>query len=98
MGENITTVDIDLLALSTGTRLQFGDNATVEITGLRNPCSQLDGLIPGLIEAVLDRDDSGELIRKAGVMSVVIEGGAVRTGGLISIELSAGEQSPLLAV
>lgn len=98
MGENITTVDIDLLALPTGTRLQFGDSAIVELTGLRNPCSQLDGLMPGLMEAVLDRDDAGELVRKAGVMSVVLEGGIVRPGDLISIELPAGEQRPLLAV
>ena len=98
MGENITTGDIDLLALPTGTRLQFGDSATIELTGLRNPCSQLDGLIPGLMEAVLDRDKAGELIRKAGVMSVVLKGGTVRTGDRISIELPAGEQRPLLAV
>lgn len=98
MGENITTVDIDLLALLTGTRLHIGDDAVVEITGLRNPCSQLDGLIPGLMAAVLDRDDAGELIRKAGVMSVVLEGGVVRPGDLISIELPAGEKHPLLAV
>jgi MOSC domain-containing protein YiiM len=98
MGENITTVGIDLLALPTGTRLQFGDSAIVEMTGLRNPCSQLDGLIPGLMEAVLDRDDAGELIRKAGVMSVVLEGGIVRPGDLISIEMPVGEQRPLLAV
>ena len=98
MGENITTVDLDLLALLTGTRLHIGDDVVVEITGLRNPCSQLDGLIPGLMEAVLDRDDAGELIRKAGVMSVVLEGGVVRPGDLISIELPAGEQRPLVAV
>ena len=98
MGENITTVDIDLLGLPTGTRLQFGDSVTIELTGLRNPCSQLDGLIPGLMEAVLDRNDAGELIRKAGVMSVVLAGGTVRPGDIISIELPAGEQLPLLAV
>lgn len=98
MGENITTIDIDLLALPTGTRLRFGNNAIVELTGLRNPCSQIDGLIPGLMKAVLDRDDSGELIRKAGVMSVVLEGGVVRPGDIISVEIPTGEQLPLLAV
>lgn len=98
MGENITTVEIDLLALPTGTRLQMGDNATVEITGLRNPCTQLDGLISGLMDAVLDRDDAGELVRKAGVMSVVFKGGIVRSGDDISVELPTGEQLPLVAV
>ena len=98
MGENITTVGIDLLALPTGTRLQMGDNATVEITGLRNPCTQLDGLISGLMDAVLDRDDAGELVRKAGVMSVVFKGGIVRSGDDISVELPTGEQLPLVAV
>ena len=98
MGENITTIGIDLLSLPTGIRLQFGDSAIVEMTGLRNPCSQLDGLIPGLMEAVLDRNDAGELVRKAGVMSVVLKGGIVRPGDLISIEFPQGERRLLLAV
>ncbi len=75
MGENVSTVDIDLLSLPKGTLLKIGADAVVEITGLRNPCAQLDGLIPGLMKAVLDRDANGELIRKAGVMSAVISGG-----------------------
>src|SRR5690348_494581 len=72
MGENITTQGIDLLGLPTGTRLHLGDEAVIEVTGLRNPCTQLDGLQPGLMKAVLDRDEEGNLIRKAGVMAVVI--------------------------
>ena len=75
MGENVSTVGIDLLSLPKGTLLRIGADAVVEITGLRNPCAQLDGLIPGLMKAVLDRDANGELIRKAGVMSAVISGG-----------------------
>jgi MOSC domain-containing protein YiiM len=86
MGENITTRDLDLLALPVGTRLRIGPEAILEITGLRNPCLQLDGLEPGLMKAVLDHAD-GKLIRKAGIMGVVIAGGLVQTGDEILIEL-----------
>lgn len=86
MGENITTQGVDLLGLSTGTRLRLGADAVVEVTGLRNPCHQLDGLRPGLMKAVLDRDEDGNLIRKAGVMSVVVTGGEVRAGDPIEVE------------
>ncbi|MBW2385867.1 MAG: MOSC domain-containing protein [Deltaproteobacteria bacterium] len=68
MGENITTANVDLLALSTGTHLHLGESAVVEVTGLRNPCNQLDGLQEGLMAATLDRDEEGELIRRAGIM------------------------------
>jgi MOSC domain-containing protein YiiM len=85
MGENITTRGVDLLGLSAGTRLRLGDDAVIEITGLRNPCHQLNGLIPGLMEAVLDRASDGSLIRMAGVMAVVISGGIVTAGDKITI-------------
>lgn len=87
MGENITTEGIDLLGLPTGTRLQLGDRAIVEVTGLRNPCAQLDGIQPGLMAAVLDRDEQGNLIRKAGVMAVVVAGGPVRPEDPIVIQV-----------
>ncbi len=87
MGENITTRGIELLELPRGTRLALGDAAVIEITGLRNPCRQLDGLHPGLMAAVLERDPDGGLVRKAGVMSVVVSGGEVKPGDAISIEL-----------
>jgi MOSC domain-containing protein YiiM len=87
MGENITTRGIDLLSLPTGALLRLGDSAVVEVTGLRNPCVQLDGIQTGLMAATLGRDARGKLIRKAGVMSVVITGGDVRTGDLIHVEL-----------
>ena len=98
VGENVTTAEIDLLALPTGARLHIGEHAVVEVTGLRNPCAQLDGLIPGLMKAVLDRDDAGELVRKAGVMSIVITGGKIASGDEILIEMPAGERSPLIPV
>jgi MOSC domain-containing protein YiiM len=87
MGENVTTLGIDLLALPTGTRLRLGEQAVVELTGLRNPCVQLDGIQPGLMQATLARDSHGNLIRKAGVMSVVVQGGNVRPGDEVEVEL-----------
>ena len=85
MGENITTQGIDLLALPENTTLVFGSAATIKITGLRNPCAQLDGIKPGLMKAVLDTDEEGNLIRKAGVMATVIAGGVINVGDPISI-------------
>lgn len=86
IGENITTAGIDLLALPVGTRLVMG-TAAVEITGLRNPCHQLDDHKSGLTHAVLDKDAAGNLIRKAGIMGIVLEGGTVQSGDAIRIEL-----------
>jgi hypothetical protein len=87
MGENVTTRGIDLLALPRGARLRLGADAEIEITGLRNPCVQLDGLRPGLMAATLGRDAGGEVVRKAGVMAIVLAGGIVRTGDAIAITL-----------
>lgn len=87
MGENVTTRGVDLLGLPRGARLHLGGGAVVEITGLRNPCAQLDGLQPGLMAAVLGRDGHGNLVRKAGVMGVVISGGEVRSGDAVRVEL-----------
>jgi len=89
VGENITTSGIDLLGLPSGAVLHVGDSAVVEITGLRNPCSQLDGFQKGLTAAVLDRDGAGNLIRKAGIMGIVREGGDVRPGDPIRVKLPA---------
>lgn len=86
MGENVTTRGVDLLGLPQGARLRLGESAVVEITGLRNPCYQLDGLQPGLMEAVLERDPARGLVRKAGVMGIVIAGGDVGTGDKIRVE------------
>ncbi|AMM26889.1 MOSC domain-containing protein [Variovorax sp. PAMC 28711] len=90
LGENITTRGIDLLGLPTGTRLTFGATAVVELTGLRNPCSQIDRFQRGLMAATLAQDADGKLVRKAGVMSVVLVGGDVMAGDPIGIELPAG--------
>jgi len=98
IGENVITRGIDLLGLPTGTRLRLGREAVVEITGLRNPCRQLDAFQPGLMAAVLGRDAGGRLVRKSGVMAIVISGGDVQEGDVIVIELPAGEPQPLLPV
>ncbi len=95
MGENVTTRGVDLLGLPRGTRLRLGDEAVVEVTGLRNPCKQLDGFRPGLMQAVLDRDEHGNLVRKAGVMGVILAGGEVRPGDRIRVELPSEPHRPL---
>jgi hypothetical protein len=98
MGENVTTRGVDLLALPTGARLRLGDDAIVEITGLRNPCIQLNKVKPGLMDAVLDRDERGNLIRKAGIMGIVVAGGTVRPGDPIVVELPPEAHEPLKPV
>ncbi len=95
MGENITTQGIDLLGLPTGTRLHIGSEAVVEITGLRNPCAQLEQLQTGLMAAVLGRDEQGNLIRKAGVMAIVLVGGLICPGDAITTELPPTPHCPL---
>ena len=98
LGENVTTRGIDLLGLPTGTRLQLGDAAVIELTGLRNPCVQLDRFSPGLMAAVLDRAEDGALIRKAGVMSVVLADGEVRPGDRVVVTLPDRPHRPLIPV
>lgn len=87
VGENVTTQGVDLLNLPRGTKLAIGAKAVIEITGLRNPCNQLNGIARGLMEAVLDRDEEGELMRLCGVMGVVKSGGTVRAGDVITLDL-----------
>ena len=98
MGENVTTRGVDLLGLPTGARLHLGESAVVEVTGLRNPCAQLDGLQPGLMAATLDRDEQGNLVRKAGIMGVVLAGGEVRAGDAIRVELPSEPHQALQPV
>jgi hypothetical protein len=98
LGENVTTEGVDLLSLPTGTRLHLGESAVVEITGLRNPCIQIDTFQKGLMAATLDRDAQGNLVRKAGIMSIVISDGEVRPGDAIRVELPAEPHLPLQPV
>ena len=98
LGENVTTSGIDLLALPAGTRLHLGASAVVELTGLRNPCVQIDNFQQGLMAATLDGDANGNLVRKAGVMSIVISEGDVRPGDAIRVEMPAEPHRPLQPV
>ncbi len=95
MGENITTRGIDLLGLPVGTLLRLGAEAVVEVTGLRNPCVQLDAFRPGLMAAVLGRDAAARLVRKAGIMGVVRGEGVVRPGDVVAVELPPPPHRPL---
>jgi len=98
MGENITTAGIDLLGLPTGARLRLGGEAIVEVTGLRNPCAQLEKIQPGLLAAVLDHDENGNLVRKAGIMGIVVNGGVVNVGDEIVVQLPTAPHQPLAPV
>jgi MOSC domain len=95
LGENITTRGLDLLTLPQGTVLRLGPQAVIQITGLRNPCNQINDFRPGLLNAVLDRDEQGNLVRKAGIMGVVVNGGPVKPGDTIEVELPNKPHLPL---
>jgi MOSC domain len=98
LGENISTRGIDLLALPEGTELHVGATAVLRLTGLRNPCAQIDRFQRGLMAAVLGRAADGALIRKAGVMSVVLVDGRVRPGDALKLVLPPGAQRALRPV
>lgn len=98
MGENVTTRGIDLLALPTGARLRLGADAVIALTGLRNPCVQLERLHKGLMAATIGREPSGSLVRKAGVMAIVETDGEVFPGDPIEVELPVRERRPLAPV
>ncbi|MEV6265033.1 MOSC domain-containing protein [Streptomyces sp. NPDC051784] len=95
LGENITTTGVDLLSLPTGTLLRLGNDAVVEVTGLRNPCLQIDNFRHGLLKEVVGRGPGGAVVRKAGIMGVVLTGGRVRPGDVIEVRLPAEPYRPL---
>ena len=98
LGENVTTHGVDLLALPLDTVLKIGPDALIRLTGLRNPCYQIDDFQQGLLKQVLVREADGSVVRKTGVMAVVEKGGLVRSGDLIEILLPPGEKVPLAPV
>lgn len=98
LGENITTVGIDLLGLPRGARVQLGADAVVEVTGLRNPCTQINGLSEGLMKEFVYVDAAGDTVRLTGVMSIVVRGGVVRAGDGIRVVLPEGAPERLQAV
>lgn len=87
LGENITTTGMDLLSLPRGTQLHIGAETVVELTGLRNPCVQINDFQPGLLKELVSKDDDGNLVRRGGVMSVVLTGGTIRAGEEIAVVL-----------
>ena len=95
LGENVTTRGVDLLTLPRGTRLRLGETAVVEVTGLRNPCAQIDGFRKGLMKQVVDRDENGRPRFLSGIMGVVVTGGVVRPGDAVEIDLPSGPHEPL---
>ncbi|TFC02620.1 MOSC domain-containing protein [Cryobacterium mannosilyticum] len=95
LGENVTTRGIDLITLPLGARLHLGDDAVVQITGLRSPCSEINGFQKGLMKTLISTDAAGRVVRKAGVMGIVVQGGTVAPHDRIRVELPAGEQLPL---
>ncbi|MFI1098002.1 MOSC domain-containing protein [Streptomyces sp. NPDC020917] len=95
LGENVTTRGLDLLGLPVGTLLHLGPDAVVEVTGLRNPCLQIDRFRSGLLKQVVGRDEGGAVIRKGGIMGVVLTGGELRPGDAVSAELPATPHRPL---
>lgn len=98
LGENITTRGIDLLGLPVGTCLRIGDSAVLEVTGLRNPCLQIDNFQNGLLKRLVSRDEAGNITRRAGIMSIVREGGVVHPGDTIEIQLPSDPHRPLAPV
>lgn len=95
LGENVTTRGVDLLGLPVGTRLRLGAEAVVEVTGLRNPCAQIDGFRKGLLKEVVGKGADGRAVFRTGVMSVVVSGGVVRPGDPVTVELPNGPHRPL---
>ncbi|MBS1818879.1 MAG: MOSC domain-containing protein [Acidobacteria bacterium] len=98
LGENITTRGIDLLALPQGTRLHVGPTAIVEVTGLRNPCVQIENFHEGLLEAVLEKQPGGRVVRKTGVMSIVVADGEIAPGDTVRVQLPPRPHVPLEVV
>ncbi|RBM13161.1 MOSC domain-containing protein [Streptomyces sp. PT12] len=95
LGENVTTTGVDLLGLPVGTLLHLGGGAVVEVTGLRNPCVQIDAFQDGLLKKVISRDAAGNVVRRAGIMGVVRRGGVVRPGDAVRIQLPTSPHRPL---
>jgi MOSC domain-containing protein YiiM len=95
LGENITTRGVDLLALSTGTKLYIGSNVLIELTALRHPCVQIDWFQKGMLKEVLYKDEDGNLVRRTGVMGIILKGGIVKPDDEIVVELPPEPHYPL---
>lgn len=98
LGENVTTTGLDVLSLPTGTLLRIGDAALLGLTGIRNPCAQIEARYPGLLKRMVHRDDADHLHRLTGAMAVVLQPGSVRVGDMIDVQLPPGAPQPLQLV
>lgn len=98
LGENLTTRGLDLLGLPVGARLHLGDQAVVVVSGLRNPCKQIEAFRPGLLEHVLRPRESGPPALLAGVMGTVARSGDVVAGDPVEVELPPGPHRYLAKV
>ncbi|RWZ51491.1 MOSC domain-containing protein [Labedella phragmitis] len=98
LGENVTTTGVELLDLPRGTVLRLGGDASVEITGLRNPCVQIDRFQDGLMKSCIRVDDDGTVERRTGVMAVVRSSGVIRPGDGITVVLPPEPHEPLSTV
>lgn len=95
LGENILTEGLELLTLPQKTLLKIGETVRLEVTGLRNPCKQIENFREGLLKEVLDKDEEGKIVRKTGIMSIVLEGGVVKPGDMIEVVLPPEPHHPL---
>ena len=98
LGENVTVENVDIASLPTGTILQLGNEATIELTGLRNPCAQFDDFQDGLMKRLIYRDEDGNTVRRGGVMAVVLAGGVVRPGDSITVDTPPEPHEPLVYI
>jgi MOSC domain-containing protein YiiM len=98
MGENVTTAGLDVLSLPTGTLLRIGNDALLGLTGVRNPCAQIEARFPGLLKRMVHRDERGDLHRITGAMAVVLQAGTIRTGDTIEVQLPPRPHQPLQLV
>jgi len=94
LGENITTRGIDLVSLGRDTILRIGGETVLCVTGLRNPCVQIEKFAPGLLNELAVKSD-GKVRRKAGIMCVALSGGTVRPGDEVSVYHPEGPYIPL---
>jgi len=92
LGENLTTLGLDLQALRIGDELRAGE-ARLRITRPRGPCRQLDVYGEALKEEIYDarvkaRDFTSPLWGMSGLYAAVVGEGEVRAGDAIEVLMS----------
>lgn len=102
LGENVLTEGLDLLALATDSRLLIGD-AVLRVTGLRNPCHQINEYSAGLLNIVVARIDG---VGSSADVTLSASGGAdaldgvriVRRAGVMAVVERDGEIRPSMFI